>query len=40
VLGILRGGMLDLLATGDERRVTRAVEGQLARYGRRTDAAK
>jgi len=33
-LGILRGGLLDLLATGDERRVTRAVEQQLGRLGR------
>ena len=32
-LGILRGGLLDLLATGDERRVTRAVEQQLDRLG-------
>ena len=32
-LGILRGGLLDLLATGDERRVGRAVDEQLARLG-------
>jgi len=30
-LGILRGGLLDLLATGDERRVGRAVHEQIAR---------
>jgi AcrR family transcriptional regulator len=32
-LGILRGALLDLLATGDERRVGRAVEAQLGRLG-------
>lgn len=29
VLAVLRGGLLDLLATGDERRVTRAVRRHL-----------
>jgi hypothetical protein len=29
-LAVLRGALLDLLATDDERRVTAAVQGQLA----------
>jgi AcrR family transcriptional regulator len=33
VLGILRGGLLDLLATGETARVSRAVEQELARVG-------
>lgn len=35
VLAILRGAMLDLLATGDEERVTAAVTRELAAYAQR-----
>jgi AcrR family transcriptional regulator len=33
VLAVLRGALLDLLATGDARRTTRAVESELAQLG-------